>query len=76
MPDPIHTKFVQALTVIDPDSKLPVEIEIRKLASGGMVGIDASWLSHDKGPTYSPFDQGVELHIPDDEKGIQAVCHG
>jgi hypothetical protein len=32
-----------------------------------MVGIDASWLAADEGPTYSPYDNGVELDIPDDE---------
>ncbi len=53
--------------MLDPDSKLPVEIEIRKLESGGMVGIDGSWLAADEGPTYSPYDEGVELVIPGDE---------
>lgn len=53
--EPIKTKFVQTITVIDPDSKLPVEVEIRKLENGGMVGIDGSWLEADEGPVYSPF---------------------
>jgi hypothetical protein len=63
----LETTFVQVVTVTDPDSKLPVEIEIRKLESGGMVGIDASWLAADGSATYSPYDKGVELDIPDDE---------
>jgi hypothetical protein len=63
----IQTKHVQCVTVIDPDSGGEVEIEIRKLESGSMVGIDASWLDADEGPTYSPYDKGVELAIPDDE---------
>src|SRR2546425_11280817 len=42
--EPIKTTFVQTVTVIDPDSKQPVELEVRKLVSGGMVGIDGSWL--------------------------------
>jgi hypothetical protein len=67
--EPITTTFVQTVTVIDPDSKQPVEVEIRKLESGGMVGIDGLWLEQDQGPVYSPYDKGVELVIPDDEQG-------
>jgi hypothetical protein len=65
------TKYVCIITVIDPDSKMPVDLEIRKLASGGMVGIDGSFLEQDVGPVYSPYDYGVELVIPDDEEGGQ-----
>lgn len=61
---------MQTVTVIDPDSNLPVELEVRKLESGGMVGIDGSWLAQDEGPTYSPYDKGVELVIPDDEEDV------
>ena len=68
--EPIKTMFVQSVTVIDPDSKQAVEVEIRKLESGGMVGIDGSWLAQDEGPVYSPYDKGVELVIPDDEEGV------
>lgn len=68
--EPIKTKFVQSVTVIDPDSKQPVEVEIRKLESGGIVGIDGSWLAQDEGPTYSPYDRGVQLVIPDDEEDV------
>jgi hypothetical protein len=68
--EPIKTKFVQTVTVIDPDSNLPVELEVRKLGSGGMVGIDGSWLAQDEGPTYSPYDKSVELVIPDDEEDV------
>jgi hypothetical protein len=53
--------------VIDPDTNLEVEVEIRKLESGGMVGIDGSWLEQDVGPVYSPYDKNVVLLIPDDE---------
>jgi hypothetical protein len=63
----IQTKFVQIVTVIDPDTNLEVEVEIRKLESGGMVGIDGSWLEQDVGPVYSPYDKNVVLLIPDDE---------
>ncbi len=66
----IATKHVCMVTVIDPDSQLPVEIEIRKLATGGMVGIDGSFLDQDMGTVFSPYDSGVELIIPDDEPAL------
>lgn len=64
----IKTKFITVVTVIDPDSGAPVEVEIRKLETGPMVGIDGSWLEQEMEPTYSPYDNGAELDIPDDEK--------
>ena len=63
----IATKAVCTVTVIDPDSQLPVELEIRKLETGGMAGIDASFLAQDVAPVYSPYDRGIQLEIPDDE---------
>lgn len=63
----IKSKYVTVVTVIDPDTKLPVEVEIRKLESGGMIGVDASWLDQDVGPVYSPYDKGDEIDIPDNE---------
>ena len=63
----IATRFVQHVTVIDPDSGSEVQLEVRKLATGGLVGIDGSWLDADMGELYSPYDSGVRLDIPDDE---------
>jgi len=37
-------KFVKEVTVIDPDSKLPVEIAIYKHENGGMFGVDSSYV--------------------------------
>ena len=40
-----NTVYVAKITVIDPDTKLPVEMEIRKIVdSGAMIGIDMSFL--------------------------------
>lgn len=64
---PIKTKHVCVITVVDPDSNLPVDLEIRKMETGGMVGIDASFLEQDVGDVYSPYDEGFTLDIPDDE---------
>lgn len=75
-PVPIATKYVQTVTVIDPDSHLEVEVEIRKLETGAMVGIDGSWLDQDIGPCYSPYDRNMRLVIPDDEvKGAEHDQH-
>lgn len=63
----IGTKFVKQIVVIDPDTNLPVEIEIRKMETGPMVGIDGSYLSNTENPVFSPYDRREFLDIPDDE---------
>jgi hypothetical protein len=61
------TKYVATVTVTDPDSKLPVEVEIRKCEiSGAMVGIDGSFLESGLAAARNPYNPGV-LKIPDDE---------
>jgi hypothetical protein len=67
MAQKIRSRFVIVVTVTDPDSNLPVDVEIRKLENGAMMGIDASYLDQDVGPVYSPFDRNMEVCIPDDE---------
>lgn len=37
-------KFVTEVTVIDPDTKLPVEVSIYKHEGGGMFGVDSSYI--------------------------------
>jgi hypothetical protein len=67
---PAHpTKFVQHVTVRDPDTGLDVELEIRKdVATGALVGLDGSYLGQDVGPIYDPYNRGEELDIRDDEE--------
>lgn len=69
-PGTIASRFVRVVAVTDPDSGLPVEVEIRKLATGGLIGIDGSFLEQDVGEVYSPYDRGVCISIPDDEERI------
>jgi hypothetical protein len=58
---------VTRVTAIDPDTKLPVEVEIRKcVESGAMVGIDGSYLEHEVDEVRNPYNPGL-LDIPDDE---------
>lgn len=77
----IQSKFVTIVTVTDPDSGLPVEVEIRKLESGAMIGIDGSFLEQmaDEDVIFSPYDSGnaafvqhdgkiVPINVPFDEK--------
>jgi hypothetical protein len=57
-------KLIKTITVIDPDSKGEVEIEIYKLEGGGMVGIDGSFMETSL-PVYSPFDKNIEIDFED-----------
>lgn len=58
---------VSRVTVTDPDSKLSVEIEIRKcVESGAMVGIDGSYLEQEVDEVRNPYNVGL-LNIPNDE---------
>jgi len=54
----IKAKFVTEITVIDPDSKLPVQVAIYKEQSGGMFGVDSSFLENTEEPVLSPFGNG------------------
>lgn len=59
----IKGKLVHHHTAIDPDSGLEVVVCIVKLETGGMIGVDASFLENTDDPIYSPFDKGVELDL-------------
>ena len=65
----INSRPVTVVTVTDPDSRLPVEVAIIKLETGGMVGVDASFLSNTDEPVYSPFDFGTEINVEEVDKG-------
>ncbi len=65
MANVINVKKVKTVTVIDPDSKLPVDVVIIKLETGGMMGIDESFLANTDEPVYSCFDKGVMLDVDD-----------
>lgn len=56
-PAAIKSTFVQVILVTDPDTKGEVELEIRKLASGAMLGIDGSYIEQEVGEVYSPYDE-------------------
>ena len=56
------TKFIKCVTVTDPDSHAPVQVEIRKdMVTGAMVGIDCSYLEQEVGPVCDPYNLGCRL---------------
>lgn len=59
----IKGKHIQTITVTDPDSGGPVEVAIYKMETGGMVGIDESFLMNTDEPVYSPYDLGEEMDL-------------
>ena len=51
--------YVCNTTVIDPDTKLPVEMEIRKCQeSGAMIGLDGSFLENTDEKIRNPYNKG------------------
>lgn len=56
----VNVKLITIITVIDPDSKLPVEVSIFKEIDGeGMFGVDTSFLANTEEAVLSPFGNGV-----------------
>ena len=43
------------------------ELAVYRLESGGLVGVDGSFLEQIEGPLYSPYDYGEELEEIDSE---------
>lgn len=62
----INSKFVQIVNVTDPDTGTEVEVEIRKMETGAMVGIDGSWLQQFDVNPNSPYETATVV-IPDNE---------
>ena len=62
---PIKGKQITEFSVRDPDSKAIVHITVIKLETGGMIGIDSSFLSNTDEPVYSPFDKNIEIDLED-----------
>jgi hypothetical protein len=64
--NPEFFTFVEEICVTDPETKLPVHVEIwRDNNSGGMFGIDSSFLEQ-VGKHYNPFS-GEEQDLPEPE---------
>lgn len=59
-PESVNGRHVAEVTVVDPDTGLPVEVAIIKLETGGMMGVDSSYFNEDQ-PIYSPFDENTEV---------------
>jgi hypothetical protein len=65
---PVKSKAVTTVTVTDPDTGLPCDLEIRKLATGELVGVDAAYIERlvDEIGFNNPYAPG-EVEIPSDE---------
>ena len=59
----MKANFVETVSVTDPDSGGEVHFSIFKLESGGMIGVDASFIEQEVGPVFSPFDRNIELQL-------------
>ena len=59
----IKGTFIKTITVTDPDFGFDVGVSIYKLETGGMIGVDESFLANSDEPVYSPFDFGEELDL-------------
>jgi hypothetical protein len=68
-----NTVYVAKITVIDPDTKLPVEMEIRKIVdSDAMIGIDMSFLGKWNGDDIrNPYSDDYLNITEDDEDKLQ-----
>jgi hypothetical protein len=68
-----RTKYVCTVTVFDPDTNLPVEVEIRKcVKSGALVGLDGSFLEQEPDVVRNPYNKG-NLNIPDEVRAVRCV---
>lgn len=59
----LNLTYVTSVNVVDPDSKAIVNVIIAKMETGGMIGIDASFLENTEENVYSPYDKGVKLNV-------------
>lgn len=60
-------KFVTEVTVVDPDSSLPVELAIYKSANGALFGVDSSFIMglSEEDPVNCPFTGDLITLIED-----------
>ena len=65
----INSMHVMTVTVIDPDAGGQVELEIRKLETGALIGFDGSYLAQlaEGEHPQSPYDEDAVVIIPENE---------
>ena len=59
----IKGKFIKEVSVIDPETGFEVTVSLFKLETGGIIGIDTSFIANTEEPIYSPFDKNVQLDL-------------
>ncbi len=63
-PTVVHARFITQITITDPDTRAPVEMEVWKdPTSGGLFAIDASFLDAIAEEIPSPFNPHTSLHL-------------
>ena len=58
-------KYITEVQISDPDSNMPVNVAIYKESTGGMFGVDSSYVEQEIGKVFSPIGNG-ELELIDD----------
>ena len=66
---PQTTRHVTTITALDPDTRLPVEVEIRQTETGLLVGLDGAFPDQAAEHPFSPYEPCVTRVVPDDERG-------
>ncbi len=60
-----EARFVQEVEIVDPDSGQPVSVAIYKdPVSGGLFGIDSSYVEQVRDDVPNPFGNGGRLRLP------------
>lgn len=75
-PDAVGSKYVTTVHVEDPDTEGLVEVEIRKMDTGPMVGFDGAYLEQIDDHPFSPYDQDTIIVVPDDEDAGVTLVNG
>jgi hypothetical protein len=76
--EPIESQYVCTVTVLDPANSAPVEVEIRKLSTGAMLGLDGSFLDQmDEDATVTnPYDGDEQVSVSKSEDRVEFDCTG
>lgn len=73
-----RTKLITTVTITDPDSGLPVDVQIYKTEGGGVFGVDASYVENDTFYDHSSraSDIGeIRKHHYKDQADTVGVCY-
>lgn len=58
-------KLVTTLTITDPDTNMPVAMEVWKLSNGAIMGVDASYLENTDDDVFNPYQRNALIVTPE-----------